>query len=97
MKRIQIDDEDAFARLIRRVFALMWLVGCAAIGFEQFVIDKGPVWPFIASAVVVAVLLAGIYFGFIGSGKWLFRQSRDAALRKLVEKKQVEQVGGRVR
>jgi len=97
LKRIQIHDEDDFARLIRRVFTLMWLVGCAAIGFEQLVIEKGPVWPFIATAVIVAVLLAGTYLAFIGGGKRLFRQSRDAALRKLNEKEQVEQGGGHVR
>ena len=97
MKRIQIDDEDAFARLIRRVFALMWLVGLAAMGFEHFVVEKGPVWPFIASAVVAAGLLAGTYLVFIGGGKRLFRQNQQAALQKLREKEQVEQGGGCVR
>jgi hypothetical protein len=97
LKTIQIYDEDAFARLIRRAFTLMWLVGCAAIGFDQFVIDKGPVWPFITTAIVAAISLAGTYLVLIGGGKRLFRQSRDTTLRKLMEKEQVEQGGGHVR
>ena len=83
LKRIKINDEDDFARLMRRVFVLMWFAGLAALGFEQFVIEKGPIWIFIGTAIVTAILLAGTYLFFIDRAKLLFRQIRDAAIRRI--------------
>ena len=83
-KSIAIANEDEFARLIRRMFLLMYLVGFGALGLDfYFKGEDGLLWPFFASAIVVAILLVITYFVFIGYGKREFTKARNTAIQKM--------------
>lgn len=82
-KSIAIANEDEFARLIRRMFLLMYLVGFGALGLDfYFKGEDGLLWPFLVSAIVVAILLVITYFVSIGWAKREFTKNRNAAIQK---------------